>query len=75
MTNGEEQCYEKLDNLEQQLPDSFLRCHKSFLVNMDKITGFLPNGIQLSDGTVASVSRTKLKESKQKYFQYIGMGL
>ena len=75
MTNGEEQCYEKLDNLEQQLPDSFLRCHKSFLVNMDKITGFLPNGIQLSDGTVASVSRTKLKESKQKYFQYLGMGL
>lgn len=75
MTTGEEQCYEKLDNLEQQLPDSFLRCHKSFLVNMDKITGFFPSGIQLSDGTVASVSRTKLKESKSKYFQYIGMGL
>lgn len=75
LTDGEEQCYDRLDNLEAQLPASFLRCHKSFLVNMDKITGFHTNGIELCDGTIAAVSRTKLKEAKEKYFHYIGMEL
>lgn len=75
MTYGDEQCYERLDKLEEQLPDSFLRCHKSYLVNMDKITGFLKNGIELCNGTMVSVSRTKMKESKEKYFHYMGMEL
>lgn len=75
LTDGEEQCYEKLDNLESRLPGSFLRCHKSFLVNMDKITGFLKDSVELCNGTTASVSRTKIKESKEKYFHYIGMEL
>ena len=75
LTGAEEQCYEKLDNLEKHLPDSFLRCHRSFLVNMDKITGFEKNKIKLSDGTTVDVSRMKMKDSRDKYIRYAGMRL
>lgn len=70
-----EQCYEKLDFMEKQLSVGFLRCHKSFLVNMDKIRAFEKNIIELEDGTILPVSRAKVKAVKEKYFQYIGMGL
>ena len=43
----EERCYEKLDHLEKHLPDHFLRCHKSFLVNMDRIRNFEKHRLSL----------------------------
>lgn len=30
-------CYERLEKLKDRLPESFLQCHKSYLVNMDFI--------------------------------------
>lgn len=75
LTGRYEQCYEKLDFVEKQLSCSFVRCHKSFLVNMDKLRAFEKNTIELIDGTQIPVSRAKIKGVKEKYFKYIGMGL
>ncbi len=71
----EERCYEKLDHLERQLPDQFLRCHKSFLVNMDRIRNFEKHQIELESGRMVDVSRSRLKEAREKYFQYVGAKL
>lgn len=30
--------YETIENMEKQLPDGFCRCHRSYIVNMDKVT-------------------------------------
>lgn len=73
--SGREQCYTSLNALELQLPEKFLRCHKSFLVNMDKIKSFSRTGIVLYSGEEIGISRTKIVESKKKYFTYIGMEL
>ena len=71
--NGEEQCYLTLDDLEEKLPDTFVRCHKSYLVNMKCIARFTANKFILKDGTEITVSRTKLSEARKQYFDYIGM--
>lgn len=71
--SGREQCYTSLNALETRLPENFLRCHKSFLVNMEKIKSFSRTGIILYSGEEISISRTKISESKRKYFTYIGM--
>ena len=71
----EERCYEKLDHLEKHLPDHFLRCHKSFLVNMDRIRNFEKHRLELESGRIVDVSRSRLKEAREKYFQYVGAKL
>ena len=67
--------YEKLDHLEKHLPDHFLRCHKSFLVNMDRIRNFEKHRLELESGRIVDVSRSRLKEAREKYFQYVGAKL
>jgi two-component system response regulator LytT len=60
----------KLADYEDILKDDrrFLRCHRSFLVNMDCITGTEDNSFILSDGKTVLV---KAKEWKQMVSQYI----
>ncbi len=41
LRNEEYTFYDTLDNLEKQLPDNFLRCHRGFIVNTLKITKLL----------------------------------
>lgn len=41
--NRRESGYGKLDDLMQKLPPQFLRCHQSYIVNMDKLS-FFPGG-------------------------------
>lgn len=52
--------YDTLDHLEERLQKKFLRCHRSFLVNKEKITGvFLSqNRILLEDDFEIPLSRT-----------------
>lgn len=52
--------YGTMDALEQQLPDAFRRCHRSYIVNTGKITRILPaeNYIELKDQIGVPVSRS-----------------
>lgn len=52
--------YDTLENLEQNLPNDFLRCHKGFIVNrwhIDRIV-FSHNAIMLRDGAQIPISRS-----------------
>lgn len=65
-------CREKLDQIETRLPDSFMRPHKSFLVNMEQIKQLDNKFIILQNGITIPVSRNKYEIIKKQFFRYKG---
>ena len=64
--------YERLDEVAQRLPDIFIRCHKSFVVNMWQIRRFLQAEVLLKNEAVIPVSRNRYVETKNAYFRFMG---
>lgn len=64
--------YERLDQVAPRLPEGFLRCHKSFLVNMRCIRRFLEQDVLLDTGARVPMSRSRSAEAKSAYFRYMG---
>lgn len=61
---------ETLKNWEEKLANQrFLRVHKSFLVNTDKITKLVGNQIHLSNDTTIPIGRAYKEILSQKYLQ------
>lgn len=64
--------YSKLDVVEKQLNDTrFLRCHKSFLVNMDYILSVEDYWFKLIDDTQISISQRDASSIKKRFFAYV----
>lgn len=65
--------YDKLDNIENELSQySFLRVHKSYLVNMKyikKISGYF---VYLSTGDKLPASKSLYKQVQKKFLLYKG---
>ena len=63
----------KLEDIQAQTPSSFLRCHQSFLVNMDRIRFFdVKNKVIIAmPNEEVLVSRRLFSEAKQIYEAYI----
>lgn len=59
--------YDTMDHLEQQLPDMFERCHRSFIVSKFKITriNLSQNYIGMQDDIFVPLSRTYKKNFKE----------
>ena len=64
--------YEKLGDIKKRLSDSFVSCHKSFLINMDKVEYVNGNTAYIAGGALVPISRSHKEEVKNKYFDYIG---
>ena len=61
----------KLSAIMEKLPDYFIRCHQSYVVNIDKIVRLEKNQIMLENGNFITISRNRLQLAKntiQKYF-------
>jgi DNA-binding LytR/AlgR family response regulator len=67
--------YSKFEQLTTQLPDSFLRCHRSYIVNAKKIkeVNFTSSVVTMSDGSVIPVSRT-YRDSVKEALDKLGNG-
>ena len=63
--------YLKLDELQNVIGDEFVRCHQSYLVNMNKIKTFDMEGIILIDNTFVPISQKKYYAIKKIYQEYI----
>lgn len=52
--------YDTMDHLEEQLPEGFLRCHRSYVVNRDYVTAvrLSANLLELEDGITIPLSRS-----------------
>ena len=70
--DGKIEIYEKLDDLRKRLPEGFLQCHKSFLVNMNHIRRIDKKHILLKSGAEIPISRAKYAETRERYFRYMG---
>ncbi|MBR3755669.1 MAG: response regulator transcription factor [Firmicutes bacterium] len=67
---SEETVYAKLDTLECCLEDErFVRCHKSFLVNMDYVQG-IQKDFEMEDGVIVPIRTHGRKEIIKRYESY-----
>lgn len=63
--------YKRLDEIERELNDNcFLRCHQSYLVNMDHIQQ-VDRQFELSTGDIALIRQRDLKAIRQTYLDYV----
>ena len=67
--------YEKMDTMQEQLGASFVRSHKSYLINMKHIVERTNQEFVLSNGEVLPISKSNLKDAKIKFIAYLGEGL
>ncbi len=75
--------YERLDVLSGQLDDRFVRCHQSYIVNLDYVTAMQTDAFTVEDrnggGEPCSahvrISRSYIQEARRKYFEYKGRAM
>ncbi len=68
LQNGEEQrFYESMDNVCRALGDSFVRCHRSYTVNLLYIKSWSVEQIELKGGVIIPISRSYAKSVKQTF--------
>lgn len=63
--------YERLSALWERLPSCFLICHKSYIVNMNKIKRIEKNVIILENLVEIPISKSQHAKVKQTYFHYM----
>ncbi|KIO76873.1 LytTR family transcriptional regulator [Pedobacter lusitanus] len=72
LQNGKQELHDKsMEMLEQLLPDSFERIHKSYLVSLDQAEKIIIKpgssySLLLKNGEILPIGRSKYKELKQK---------
>lgn len=65
--SGDEHCfYGSMDSMQAELGGRFIRCHRSYMVNMTYIKGWSSELIELKCGTTIPISRSFAKEVKQR---------
>lgn len=72
MTDGSTlQCRGKLKDFEKQLENSiFLRCHQSFIVNMERVTGAKNDSFRIGEHVIP-ISRSYNRTAHEKYDEYL----
>lgn len=75
-SHGEINYYQKLDELEESIAQNiFLRCHQSYLVNMDYINSVEDNYFILINGQEVPIRKVNMQEIKNVFFAYISREL
>lgn len=65
--------YKKLNDIEKELSDKrFLRCHRSYLVNMSCVV-FIDKYLVLTNGDKVLIRQKSLKNIKDKFVNYTGV--
>ena len=68
--NNNKACYHQkitLKNLQNQLPKEFVRCHRTIIVNMNKVMRLTNKDITLSDNSIYPVSESYLKHVREVF--------
>lgn len=66
--------YGKMDELENRLGGTFYRCHRCYLVNMEKISAYSANNIQVTNGDNLLLARKKYSDFIKTYMRYVKNG-
>lgn len=63
--------YEKMEHLEKQLGNGFFRCHRGYLVSLDKVKQYDSREIELVNGDIILLSKQKYSDFVQAYMKYM----
>lgn len=72
--NGGYIYYGRLDEAMLQLPDCFVKCHKSYIVNLCYVAEIRQDSFLLTDGRIIPISRSQYKNSSDKWYWFRGGG-
>lgn len=72
--NGSFEVYGKMEELEESLGSTFYRCHRCYLVNMEKISSYSTDNIQVVGGDNLLLARKKYSDFIKKYMRYAKNG-
>lgn len=72
LTDDRVEVYAKLTDIEKQMPDYFVRCHQSYIVNMEYVKYLNQNTFQMNNGTQIPISQSRLKTVKEQFLKMLG---
>lgn len=72
MENEMHVVYEKLSDILKRLPEEFVQCHKSFLVNLNWISSIEGKEIIMQSEKRIPISRTYQENIRERFFDFIG---
>lgn len=64
--SGVHQMYSTMRDVIARLPESFLRCHNSYLVNAERVASVTPTEVVLTSGTKVPMSKRYAKEVRRQ---------
>jgi len=64
--------YDKIDHFFFQLDKRFLQCHKSCLVNMDRVKRYCGDSFLMCNGDIVPISQSRRKNVRQQFLDYMG---
>lgn len=68
-------CYDRLESMKDRLPEHFLQCHKSYLVNLDNVRRVERNRMVLKNEEEVPISKARYAQARTAYFRYAGENL
>ena len=71
---GTLESYGKMEELEQLTGAGFYRCHRCYLVNMEKIASYTADSIQVTNGERLILARKKYNQFVRSYMKYAREG-
>ncbi len=66
--------YEKLTDFSYHLDGRFIQCHKSYLINMERVKKFQGDSFVMDNGEVIPISQSRRKQTREEFLNYIGNG-
>ncbi len=67
--------YEKVSDFIYRLDGRFLQCHKSYVVNMDRVNKFQGDSFLMDDGALVPISQSRRKVVRESFLKYMGNAL
>lgn len=64
--------YDKIGHFSFQLDKRFLQCHKSYLINMDRVKRYCGDSFLMCNGITIPVSQSRRKDVRQQFLTYMG---
>lgn len=64
--------YDKMDHFSFQLDKRFLQCHKSYLVNMERVKRYCGDSFLMGNETTIPISQSRRKTVRQQFLDYMG---
>lgn len=73
ITNTEAiETYEKLSDFSTRLDGRFIQCHKSYIVNMERISRYQRDAFLMDNGALIPISQSRRREAREQFLKYIG---